>query len=326
MDRPHPPSPRRRALARAAGRVLTSPAAVAALALGAGVVATIGVVASSAEAVAAVTRARLAHATDDGAVAGAGAALAAVPFQVLALAAPIVIAAAAGALLAQGALARGLWIPTRTLAGAPTVGAEPATAGQRTVEALLALGRAAILLAVAAAALVGRLPALASTAGGPGRALLGAAGATMATVAIAAVVLALVEIGWRAYRLRQALAMTTREWRDDARASGGDPHARRALRGARVDDRALVATARVVVLGDELAVALAWQPAARPTVARVGRDLAARRLVAAARAARVPLVADATLATALAAGAGAIADAQLPAVADLLAAVGVSPG
>jgi flagellar biosynthetic protein FlhB len=320
MERPHAPTPRRRDRARAAGRVLTSPAATSALALGAGVAAAAIAITATAGAVVRTTRDQLAHATDDDATARATHAAAALPLDVLALVAPVLAATVAGALLGHAALARGLWLPRREVRGAPSTGAEPATAGQRAVEASLGVVRTLALTAVATAVVIARLPALAALpADGTARATAALAGSAVATVAIAAVALSLLELAWRHHRLTRSLAMTTREWREDARETGGDPQLRRAIRAAQHDDRDALAGARVVLHGDAVTVALGWEPGSLPRVVRRGRALDARRLLTAARAARVPIVADALLAEDLAT-AGHVAPKHEPAVAALLAA------
>lgn len=306
--------------------MLTSPAATSAVALGAGLAAAVAVVTASAARVVASTRAALAHATDDGGADRARAAAAAVPLELLAAAAPIAVAAAVGALLAQGVLARGLWQPTRTVRGAPTTGAEPSTARTRAAEAAIALVRTLALIAVAVAVVVARLPALAELAprpAGAASALLALAASAAATVAIAAIALAVLEVAWRHHLLARSLAMTTREWRDDAREAIGDPNVRQAQRAAGRDDRAVVAGARALVVGDRLAVAVGWQPGTTPRVVATGRDLASRRLIAAARAAALPIVVDADLAARLAVGA-AIPDDALATVAEVLAAAGAA--
>ena len=325
MDRPHAPTQRRRDRARAAGRVLTSPAATSAIALGAGLAAAAVALTATARAIVGTTRDQLAHATDDGAAARASHAAAALPLDVLALVAPVLAAAAAGALLGHAALARGLWLPRRDVPGAPATGAEPATAGERAIEATLGVVRTLALFAVAAAVVIARLPALATLpADGTARALAAIAGSAVVTVAIAAVALSLVELAWRHHRLSRSLAMTTREWRDELRDTSGDPQLRRALRAARHDDRDALVGARVVVHGDAVTVAIGWEPGALPRVVRRGRALDARRLLSAARAAAVPIVADAMLAEALAT-AGHVDAAHQPAVAAVLAAVTSAP-
>ncbi|MBL8627252.1 MAG: EscU/YscU/HrcU family type III secretion system export apparatus switch protein [Myxococcales bacterium] len=325
MERPHPPSPRRRALARAAGRVLVSPAGAAALALAAGTAATIAVVAGVAGELTDATREQLAHATDDGGVARAIDGAGRLPLATLAIVAPIAAAAAIGGLLGQAVLARGLWVPRREVRGAPDAGAEATTVAERAGEAALTVARALLVLGVAIAVTVARLPRLAplAAAPAPAAAWLGLVATAAATAAVAAIATSLIDVAWRYHRLRSSLAMTTREWREDARESSGDPRWKRAARDAQRDDRALVADARVVIAGDAVAVALAWQPGSPPRVTHRGRGLAAHRLRNAARAARVPLHADPALAERLAGGAAVPEDA-LPAVAELLAACGVS--
>ena len=321
MDRPHPPTPRRRALARDSGRVLTSPAWTASLALAAGTLAAIVAAPGIGRALAAHARTSLAHAADPDALARATAAATRLPTVALTAALPIALAAALGAVLGQAVVARGLWIPLRTVRGAPSDGAEPATVGGRLADATLGLVRAAILVATGALVVVAALPDLAALSSA---AQLGAvAGSALATLAIAAVATSTLELVVRQRRLAGHLAMTDRELRDDARAVHGDPAIRRHRQHARDDDRAVVAGARVVIAGDALAVAIVWQAGDRPRPARIGRGLDARRVTAAARQARVPVVADAGLARALADAPAAVPDGSLAALAAVLAAVGV---
>lgn len=306
--------------------MLVSPAGAAALALTAGTAATIAVVAGVARELTATTRAQLAHAADDGGVARAIDGAGRLPLATLTIVAPIAVAAALGGLIGQAVLARGLWVPRREVRGAPATGAEAATVGERAGEAALTVARALLVLGVAIAVTVARLPRLASLATTPAPAAgawLGLVATAAATAAVAAVATSLIDVAWRYHRLRRSLAMTTREWREDAREASGDPRWKRAARDAQRDDRALVADARVVIAGDAVAVALGWQPGGPPRVTHRGRGLAARRLRNAARAARIPLHADPALAARLAGGA-AVPDDALPAVAELLAACGVT--
>lgn len=352
MDRPHAPTPRRRSLARAAGRVLTSPAVSTALAFAAGTLALLAIARAAARTLLATTRDQLSHAGDEGAVTRATTAASAVPLDVVAIAAPIAIAAMSGALLGHAAVARGLWIPIRTVRGAPATGADATSASERAGDAAVSLLRAAVVTAAGIGVFLAALPGLsaltaragdaaggrtgvttgdgahaiasASSGAAPLASAFGAvAGATLAAIAIAALATAVLELAVRHRRLGRAIAMTDRELRDDTRDAHGDPAVRRHRRAARDDDRALLTGARVVVVGDALAVAIAWPAGDRPHPLRIARALDARRLLTAARAARTPIVADATLAVTLAASPRTVPDDALPAVAALLAAVGV---
>jgi len=304
--------------------VLISPAGAAALALAAGTIAAIAVVAGAAGELTAATRTQLAHATDDGGGARAIDGARALPLTALGLVLPIAVAAALGGLLGQAILARGLWVPRRDVRGAPPTGAEAASVAERVGEAAITAARALLVLGVAIAVTVARLPQLAplTAAPAPAAAWLALVATAAASAAVAAIATSLIDVAWRYHRLRTSLAMTTREWRDDAREASGDPRWKRALRAAQQDDRALVADARVVIAGDAIAVALAWEPGRPPRITHRGRGLAAHRLRNAARAARVPLHADPALAARLAGGAE-VPDDALAAVADLLAACGV---
>lgn len=302
--------------------MLTSPAWTASLALAAATVAAIVVAHGVARTLVATTRDRLAHAADPDALDRATAAATALPHTVLTLALPLAIAAALGAVLGQAVIARGLWIPLRTVRGAPSTGADADTAGGRGAEATLGVVRAAILGTIGAVVVIGALPDLAARSSA---AHLGAiAGSALSTLAIAAVATSTLELIARHRRLARGLAMTERELRDDARERHGDPAVRRQRHHARDDDRAIVADARVVIAGDAVAVAVTWRTGDRPRPGRIGRGLDARRVLAAARQARVPIVADHALAATLAAAPAAVPDTALAAVAAVLAAVGVT--
>lgn len=298
--------------------MLVSPALNAALALTAGLAAALTLAAVGARAAIDLARTSLSQAAAGAAPDDAATAL---PMTVLAVTAPIAIAAAAAALLGQVAAARGLWIPRREVRGAPGAGADPTTAGQRAAEAAIALVRVAILLAVAASATASALEPLARAGADPA-AHLAIVGRAVATVAIAAVAVAALELVVRWRRLEGNLAMTDAERRAEQRELSGDPRLRAARRAARADERIELGQARVVIVADDAAVAIGWRPGAAPHRLVRGRGLVARRISAAARAVQVPLVADAALAEAL--HDAEELDAHLPALAAVLAAIGVS--
>lgn len=299
IDRPFPPSPRRRALARAAGVILDSPALTAAAAVTAGIAALGAIAAGVAVTLRASAHATLATATDGDVVARARAtSVASIAADVLAAAGPLVLACTAGALAATAALARGLVVPRRRIRGAPSVPAEPAT------DATLAVARAAAIAAVAAAFFLTHGAALAALAAGPtsAAALRSLALTALAHVAVAAVLAAAVEVVVRHRRREGALRMTAREARDDAREAALDPQARRRLRDARAHDpRDHLRDAALLLVGADAVVALRYAPGmAAPTVLTTARGIAGRQLVAAARQRAVPALADDALAESLA--------------------------
>jgi len=297
---PHlPPTPRRRALARQAGLVPLSGRLV-------GAAAWAGAAAAVAWAGAAGARALAGQAADGVSAAAAaadptGAALAAVDGVVgaaLAVAAPAVLAAAALAIAAHAAQTRGLWLPRRTIRGAP----QPrATAARRAADGAIGL--------VAAAAVGAVVVRLGWRYGGDlvhaGASARGLALVAVALAQIAAVLVAVGVVDWlvrvRAHAVD--LSMTAQERRDDDRASAADPRWRRARRERAAEGAAAdVAAAAVVVVGDQVAAAIRWHARWHPVprVAVAGRERIALSLVAAARRAGVPIQRDPVLAGELA--------------------------
>ena len=142
-----------------------------------------------------------------------------------------------------------------------------------------------------------------------------------------------------------ALAMTAEEKREDDRLAAADPRwrARRAelarsdarsdARGASA--REAIAASTVLLLGDDVAVAITWDPVRRPTPTRIaaGTGALATQLLAHARRQALPVHRDAALAKALTAdfaslaasgslaGPRPIAEAHWPRLAEIVAAV-----
>jgi len=362
--RPFPPSPRRRALARAAGLTAASPLLVAAAALGAAA-ATSAILARDAVHTLGVW---LAAACDGHASLTA----AALPRAIATLAAPLLGLAAVAALAAHLAQTRGIWLPRRRIEGAP---AAPRRTGLLDLLAAIVVGTTAFawlwLTAPRIAALVTAPPAQAALA----------VAAFVATLAIAIVVLGTLDALLRHAALGNAFAMTAEEKRQDERLSAADPRWRaRRLEQARGDARAfartnrasmysartgsartdsarsdraradrtgtnrpprdvpdareLIATASLLLVGDDVAVAIAYDPVRHPTPARiaVGTGPAATQLLAHARRQALPIHRDAPLASAIAADARAtaptheraheraIAEAHWPRLAEIIAA------
>jgi flagellar biosynthetic protein FlhB len=324
VDRPFPPTPRRRALARAAGVVLDSPAFTAAAAMALGVLAIAAVAPSIAASVRGSTAWALAHAADEDAVARAtGSSAAGVVASVLGAVGPLLLAAAVGAVVATAAMTRSLFVPRRSVRGAPSVPPEPG------VDAALGLARAAVVAAVGATFVVTHLPMLsaAPSAASFAPSLEALAVHALAHVAVAALLVAATDIVVRHRRMAGALRMTAREAREEARSAGTDPQARRRLRDARgrahgVDPRERLRDATLVLVGAEVAVALRYTAGmAAPVTLRTARGLARQQLVSAARALGIPLLADDELARALVAGAAGLDPAHQPALARALAAI-----
>jgi flagellar biosynthesis protein FlhB len=319
--RPFPPSPRRLALARQAGLTAASP-------LVGGAVATIAAL------VAAVFLARAAGALVGGWIAAAcgaadgGAATSSrgvlsigdLAPRVLELAAPIVGVAAIAAFVAHVAQTRGLWLPRRRIPGAPSV--EPARV-QRTAFDIAA---ATVVGVVAFAWLWTTAPRLASlfVAGEPVAAAASALASFLAALAIAWLALAVLDVLVRRVQLARALAMTVTEKREDDRLTAADPRwrAQRAALTRGPSPRAAVAQSALVLLGDDIAVAIAWDPRRQPVPLRLasGRRAHATQLVGLARRYRVAVHRDAQLVTALE-GEGPVPDTYWPRLAEIIAAV-----
>jgi len=170
----------------------------------------------------------------------------------------------------------------------------------------------AILLFVAAVTLAPVLPRLASLGGTPPLVVFGAVAERLGVRLILAALLAGVadEI-WVRMRHRRRLRMTRSEIDRERKELEGDPIHRQArrrehqrLRGG-ADPGAAGEVGRadlVVTAGDALAIALRYDPdgGRAPIVVAAGRGPAAARVLDEARAASVPIVADAALAGVLA--------------------------
>lgn len=307
--RPFPASPRRRALARSAGLHAASPILVGAAALAIALVVLALTGRSRARALGdAIAAACAGHATlAPGALVGA----------VLDAALPLLGAIAIVAAVAHIAQTRAIWLPRRRIPGAPAVDTSAMLRTRRTAAELLA---AAAIGATTFLWLWRRAAALAalSTSGLAIALILELAAALTTAVAALAILDALA----RHLAVAQALAMTSSQKREDDRLAGADPRWRaRRAEIARSGPADAVATAAVVLLGDDLALAIAWDPARRPVPTRTarGRGPVARQLVGLARRAAVPVHRDAALARALDDG-GEVPAAHWPRLAEIIAA------
>lgn len=324
--RPFPPSPRRRALARQAGLSAASPLLVGAAATGAAAAASVML----ARAAATTLGAWIAAACDGRAtLAPAGA-----THAVLALALPLLGIIAVIAIATHLAQARALWLPRRRIEGAPAV---PLRRG------LVDLAGAAIIGVTAFAWLWLTAPRLAraTSLGDAGAALA----AFLATIAIAYVALGALDALLRHATLGSALAMTAAEKREDDRLAAADPRwrqrrmqlaresNRRDAPGASTNPRGgvaentavprdAIAGASLLLLGDDVAVAIAWDPVHRPVPLRTatGGGPGATQLLGLARRFAVPVHRDAPLARVLA-GDGPVPEAHWPRIAEIIAAV-----
>jgi len=328
--RPFPPSPRRRSLARRAGLHAASPYVVGAAA-GAAVLVTLSALGDAlvhrlGAAIAAACRGHAALTP------------AALPETVVATALPVLGAAASAALIGHLAQTRAVWLPRRRIADAPALEAGPLPRARRAAGELAAavvIGGVAFAWLwwtaprIAALVAVDPLAPVASAAPLPAasRLLVGTAGlltrlAALLVVAWAA--LGLLDALVRQAALARALAMTKAEKRQDDRLAGADPRwrARRAAiqRGPSASEA--VAGAALVLLGDDVAVAVAWDPVRRPIPVRTatGRGPRQAQLLGLARRYRIAIHRDPALAAALVDGEGPVPEPYWPRLAEIVAA------
>ncbi|MDX2087165.1 MAG: EscU/YscU/HrcU family type III secretion system export apparatus switch protein [Kofleriaceae bacterium] len=310
--RPIPPSARRRALARAAGLHAASPWLVGAGALAAFAI-VVGAVGRNAHA---IVRAWLADACRGSFALPSAADVARV---VLDLALPALAAAALAAMLVHVAQTRAVWLPRRRVTGAPAV--PPARVGRTAFE----LAGALVVGAVTFGWLWAMAPRLAGLVGTP------AAGALLLVAFLASIAIALVGLGvldalFRHAAHAAALRMTHAEQREDARRAGADPRWRKARADAArtTSPRDAVASASLLLLGDDVALAVAWDPVRRPIPTRtaVGRGARMTQLLGLARHHALPVHRDPELAATLAGNDGPIPEHHWPRLAELVAATG----
>ena len=314
--RPFPPSPRRRALARQAGLSGASPLLV-------------GAAASGAAAAASVMLARSAATTLGGWIAAAcdgraDLAPASLPRAVLSLALPLLGIVAIVAVAVHLAQTRALWLPRRRLEGAPAL---PGGVGPRTSRAVFELASAAAVGVTAFAWLWLTAPRLARAADAGDAAA--AVAAFVATIAIAWLALGTLDALLRHAALGRALAMTAGEKREDDRLAAADPRwrarrARIARDAAGGNVREAIAGASLLLLGDDIAVAIAWDPVRRPVPLRTaaGRGARATQLLGLARRHAIAVHRDADLAAQLAgqADVGPVPELHWPRLAEIIAA------
>jgi len=332
--RPFPPSPRRLALARQAGLGAASPLVGGALACGAALAAAFMLARAAAQQLGAWIASACdrapgldAAANDRGGSLGAGHAstvtlqLAHVPSALLQLALPLIGAAAIAATLAHVAQTRAVWQPRRRIAGAPAIPrAGVARAAFELASAAIVGGVALgwLWLTAPRLAVLVRLDVLASGVGA-------AIASLVVSLAIAWLVLGVGDALIRQAQLAGALAMTPQEKREDERLAAADPRWARMRRSLMREPAAAPAVARaaVIVLGDDIAVAIAFDPTREPIPTRTatGRRAKATQLVALARRQRVPVHRDAELAAALVGAEGPVPEAHWSRLAEIVAAV-----
>jgi type III secretion protein U len=241
--------------------------------------------------------------------------------DIIGLALPALVAAAVVAVIAHLAQTRTLWFPRRHIDNAPSL---PPAAGTRT---FIELASAAVVGGTTFGWLWLVAPRLAALIGD--RSLLASVGAALSafivTLAIAWLVLGVADALVRHLQLTNALRMTAREKREDDRLAAADPRWARQRRALAREPIAAPAIARstVLVVGDDIAVAIAWDPTRQPTPWRtaVGRRARATQLLALARRQRLPVQRDADLAAALVDAEGTVPESHWPRLAEIVAAV-----
>jgi flagellar biosynthesis protein FlhB len=313
-DRPFPPSARRRGLARRAGVHAASPIVVGAVACGAAIVA---IVALGRAASAALGASIAAACSGDAAALQPGNTVG----VVLELALPTLGAAALAALVGQLAQTRAVWLPRRRVDGAPALDAGPAA---RTRRAGFELAAATVIGGVAFGWLWLVAPRFAALPTVPlaGGALLASA---VAAIAIAWFAIGTLDALLRNAELGRALRMTPREKREDDRLAGADPRWRelRARASREPNPRDAITGATLLLLGDDAAVAIAWDPVRRPVPLRTasGRRARATQLLALARRHRIPIHRDTILVDALVTGDGPVPESHWSRLAEIVAAL-----
>lgn len=249
--------------------------------------------------------------------------------SLLAIATPIVLAAAIAALLVHLSQTRTLWFPRRRLDNAPALDNGPIT---RVRTATFELASATVIGGGTFAWLWTFAPRIATLVEQEPRAMLAGFGSlgvsALAAIAIAWVALGILDALTRQLALANALRMTAAEKKEDDRHGAADP---RWARARSLLDRApegealsnLVAGSSVVVIGDDTAIAIAWDAILRPIPTRVavGRRARATQLIGLARRHRIAVHRAPQLAHALAGDDGPVPEAQWRALAEILAAV-----
>jgi flagellar biosynthesis protein FlhB len=345
--RPFPPSPRRLALARQAGLSSASPVVVGAAACIGALLATvflaraakrlvggwIGAACGAADDASLATNAAAgaSQLAIDGLPAAAASQLASTGShglldiddllsRVIELAAPILAAAAIVALVTHFAQTRSLWLPRRRVPSAPVV--EPA----RVQRGVFEISAAIIVGLVAFGWLWTTAPRLANLfVVAPALPAVGSAFASLVVaLAIAWVALGVLDALLRHVELSRALAMTVAEKREDDRLAAADPRwrAQRAALGREPAPSHAVARAALVLLGDDIAVAIAWNPRYQPVPVRTitGRRARATQLLGLARRHRIAVHRDAQLASALVDSDGPVPEALWARLAEIVAA------
>jgi type III secretory pathway component EscU len=236
----------------------------------------------------------------------------AVGAAVFAFAMPILAASALAAVVAHIAQTGALWLPRRRVASVPHVPrASVARAG-------FELAGATLVAVLTIAWFWRAAPIIAESSS------LARAAETIASF-VAALVTSWVALGVldalaRHAALARTLAMTDAEKREDDRLAAADPRWRARRRA--IGSAPSFAGVAVVVVGDDVAIAVAWHATRQPVPTRawVARGLRATQLVALARRHGVAIHRDRVLASALVDGFGPVPEAHWPRLADIIAA------
>jgi flagellar biosynthesis protein FlhB len=244
---------------------------------------------------------------------------------VIGLATPLLGATALAAVFAHLAQTRALWLPRRRIHGAPALDRGPAA---RTRSAAFDLAAASAIGAVAfgwlwfAAPRVAGLFDLDMAALPTSVAALGLS--LVAALAVAWLALGILDALARHVELARSLAMTSAEKREDDRLAAADPRwARYRTTIARASTVPAIERAAVVLLGDDVAVAIAWDAHRTPIPTRLaaGRRARATQLLGLARRHGIAVHRDAALAAALADADGPVPERHWPRLAEIIAAV-----
>lgn len=240
--------------------------------------------------------------------------------------APTLAAIAVIAVLAHVAQTRTLWLPRRRIAGAPTidrgVGARVRIAALEIASAA-AIGGAAFGWLWIQAPRISGLFALDAADRARGVTALGVA--FLACLAITWLSLGVVDAVARHVELAHALAMTAAEKHEDDRLAAADPRwaKQRAALARTPAAEPAVRDAAVVLLGEDLGIAIAWHPLRQPIPTRVanGRGIRATQLVGLARRHGIAVHRDPTLVAGLGPSLGPVPEHHWARLAEIIAAV-----
>jgi flagellar biosynthesis protein FlhB len=157
------------------------------------------------------------------------------------------------------------------------------------------------------------------------QAAAGVLASALAALAIAWFAIGILDALFAHAALGRALRMTAQTKREDDRLAAVDPRWRelRARANRAATPRDAVAGSSLLLLGDDAAIALAWDPVRRPIPIRtaVGRGPRATQLLALARRSQLPIHRDPQLATILVGAEGPVPEVHWARLAEIIAAV-----